>query len=322
MLKKSKKVILVLVVAVLLVVACTVPSFAVDYHKNVYWGTDLFGYDLYFIHDNTIMSLGTNTGNGNLGFDFTHNVYSYFLPIKSSTKLSAGDRYRFFVNNNGNGGWSGAYLEKVYFSFTIKHFDGKVEYRYIDCPVTHSSSGSFYSLMGVLFEFTAPDECTVEDIRLFFNFADGYNMIGQSMSYNKGQFVIDYGDYNNSAAYEEDKSKTAGNDSTSDVNNAVPDKSAGFLTAIKKLIGAMSYDGTTAVWKVPEIKLPALQNVMEERTLLDETSVDFGAMVAKFPNTIISLVQNLLTAGLIVFCFKELYDTIQYVLTLRGGGKE
>ena len=121
---------------------------------------------------------------------------------------------------------------------------------------------------------------------------------------------------------ERNETQTQGKDSIDDLSGSIEDKSAGFVSSVQKLVSAMSYNGTACAWKFPSIKLPAIAGVMEERKLTDEMSIDFEYWVNKIPSNVLLLVRSVLTIALIVFCFKELYGTISYVLTLKGGGND
>lgn len=132
------------------------------------------------------------------------------------------------------------------------------------------------------------------------------------------QAIID----NQNELQEKEKTETQnqGEGSVNDVSGAIEDKSAGFISSIGNLVSAMSYNGTSCAWKFPALKLPAIDGVMPEINLTDEKPIDFEYWVNKMPANVLLLVRSLLTIALIGYCFKELYDTISYVLTLKGGG--
>lgn len=134
------------------------------------------------------------------------------------------------------------------------------------------------------------------------------------------QAIID--NQNELAEKEKNETQSQGEGSVNDVSGAIEDKSAGFVSSIQNLVSAMSYNGTSCAWKVPPIKLPAIAGIMDEVKLTDEMSIDFEYWVNKIPSNILLLVRSLLTIGLIGYCFKELYNTISYVLTLKGGGND
>lgn len=119
---------------------------------------------------------------------------------------------------------------------------------------------------------------------------------------------------------EKNETQTQGQSSVDDLSGAVEDKSEGFISSIGNLVSAMSYNGTECAWSFPEVKLPAISGVMAETKLIDSQPIDFAYWVNKIPANILLVVRSLLTIGLIVYCFKELYSTISYVLTLKGGG--
>lgn len=119
---------------------------------------------------------------------------------------------------------------------------------------------------------------------------------------------------------EKQEASNAGDSAAGELMDIIPNESQGFMDAIQSLVSSMSYNGTEAKLPVPAIKIPAIAGVMDEIKLTDELSVDFGYWVHRMPNGALMLVQILCTIALIVYCFKELYSTIAYAMTLRGGG--
>lgn len=112
-----------------------------------------------------------------------------------------------------------------------------------------------------------------------------------------------------------------GNQSSKDVSDMIQDESSeGFKDSLGGLTASMSYSGTECSWSFPTVKLPAIPGVMDEVTLIREQDIDFSYWVNSLPSFILLLVQSVCTAALIIFCFKELYGAISYVLTLKGGG--
>lgn len=140
----------------------------------------------------------------------------------------------------------------------------------------------------------------------------------QSNDNKNTQAIID--NQNDLAEKEKTETQNQGEGSVNDVSGAIEDKSAGFVSSIGNLVSAMSYNGTSCAWKFPALKLPAIAGVMSEIKLTDEKPIDFEFWVNKMPSNVLLLVRSLLTIALIVYCFKELYNTISYVLTLKGGG--
>ena len=119
---------------------------------------------------------------------------------------------------------------------------------------------------------------------------------------------------------EEQKAEHQGNASVSEGTNAIENKGSGFVDSLNGLVSSMSYTGTQCSWTFPQVKMPAIKGVMEERVLIKEQPIDFTTWINAIPSPILLLIQSVLTMALIVYCFKELYGTISYVLTLRGGG--
>lgn len=120
---------------------------------------------------------------------------------------------------------------------------------------------------------------------------------------------------------EKDEANKQGNQSVDDVANAIPDYSAGFIDGISSLVSVMSYDGTQCSWSFPQLSLPEIPGVMEEVALTeDDQEIDFQMWIESMPPDVLEIVQLICTIALVVFCFKELYGTIEYALTLKRGG--
>lgn len=119
---------------------------------------------------------------------------------------------------------------------------------------------------------------------------------------------------------EKQEATTQGNQSTSDATTAITDNSQGFIDSLGGLASSMSYSGTDCAWTFPAITLPAIPGVMDSMQLTTEKPIDFSYWVNQIPANLLLLIQSLLTIALIIYCFKEVYGTISYVLTLRGGG--
>lgn len=121
---------------------------------------------------------------------------------------------------------------------------------------------------------------------------------------------------------QKNQAQIQGNDSISQGTNTIDDKGGGFSDSLGGLVAPMSYSGTDCAWEFPTIKLPSIPGVMDEVVLVQKQPIDFAKWVNAIPSGILLVVQSLLTIGLIVYCFKELYDTISYVLTLRRSSNE
>lgn len=132
------------------------------------------------------------------------------------------------------------------------------------------------------------------------------------------QSIID--NQNQLAQQEKTETQNSGNNSVNDVSGSVPDKSAGMLSALQSLSNAVSYTGTVATWKFPQMYIPAITGVTDRINLNPEMQINFTYWVNQIPQDIRTLISALATIGLVVFAFKELYGLISYVLTLKGGG--
>ena len=116
---------------------------------------------------------------------------------------------------------------------------------------------------------------------------------------------------------EKNEAQGSGNSAADDVTSVMPNKSEGFMNAMQSFVGAMSTTNTDCKIKFPGIKVPALEGFFPDTELLSEQEVDISQAINLIPSAIMSLIQAITTVGLIVFCFKELYDTISEALTRR-----
>lgn len=140
----------------------------------------------------------------------------------------------------------------------------------------------------------------------------------QSNNDKNTQSIID--NQNQLAEQEKTDTQNSGNDSVNDVSGSVPDKSAGMLSALQSLSNAVSYTGTVAKWKFPQMYIPAISGVTDRINLNSEMEIDFTYWINQIPQDIRTVISALATIGLVIFAFKELYALISYVLTLKGGG--
>ncbi len=119
---------------------------------------------------------------------------------------------------------------------------------------------------------------------------------------------------------EKAEANQTGNSSVDGIVSGIPDKGKEFQSAVKQFAASASYEGTEAKLPIPAVKMPEIPGLVPGVTLLEPQQLDFGEYITIIPAPLLTLAQSILTVALIVFCFKELYDTIQYVLTLKGGG--
>ena len=125
---------------------------------------------------------------------------------------------------------------------------------------------------------------------------------------------------NESQEKQKEQAQIQGDSSTSDGMNAIEDKGGDFSSSLGNLVGAMSNTGTNCSWTFPEVKMPAIPGVMDSFVLIPSQEINFSAWVNQIPSGVLLLIRSVFTAALVVYCFKELYGTIEYVLTLRKGG--
>ena len=105
-----------------------------------------------------------------------------------------------------------------------------------------------------------------------------------------------------------------------ELDDVIPDHTDDFSVVLQDFVESMSYEGTDCKFCFPAIIFPAIPGVTGGFQLNEEKEVDFAEFFAMFPDPVFSLVRLLLTAALIIYCVKELYGMIQYVMTMRGGG--
>lgn len=121
---------------------------------------------------------------------------------------------------------------------------------------------------------------------------------------------------------EKEEATTQGNSSISSGTSNIDDKGVSFGESLGGLVSSLSYSGTDCTWTFPQVKLPGIPGVMSETVLIQQQPINFGEWINKIPGDILLLIQSFSTCALIVYCFKELYSTISYALTLKGGGAD
>lgn len=122
---------------------------------------------------------------------------------------------------------------------------------------------------------------------------------------------------------EKQETQTSGDNATNDTNSAMPSVDSGFANSLKSFVGSMSYNGTEAILPIPKSSIPAIEGVMDEVVLISEQGFDLSAVITQYiPANLLLLLQHLFTIALVLYCVYELYGLIQYVLTLKKGGKD
>lgn len=122
---------------------------------------------------------------------------------------------------------------------------------------------------------------------------------------------------------EKQEAQTSGDKATSDSTSAMPSVDSGFSNSLKTFVASLSYNGTEAILPIPETSIPAINGIMDKVVLIPEQGYDLSATITQYiPANLLTLLQHLLDIALVLFCVYELYGLIQYVLTLKKGGKE
>ena len=213
-------------------------------------------------------------------------VYVTFNNVKYSV-VSTDGSYSFFVQNQKN---------------VLSNF--RIEANY-----TFNSNLSGYIIVRFYYQLS-PDNSIID------NQNENSEKEIQSGKENT-QDIID--NQNQLAEQEKNEIKQSGDEGMKGAEN-VPNESDGFINAISNLVRALSYNGTDCKWTLPQVKIPQIGNIVPEISLIEQQDIDFGVWVQKMPSNILKLIQSVCTCALIVYCFKELYGAISYVLTLKGGG--
>lgn len=119
---------------------------------------------------------------------------------------------------------------------------------------------------------------------------------------------------------EKTEAGSTGNSTSDELASVIPNDSEGFINSLGSFVGAMSTTATDCNIKIPQLKLPSVAGITPETVLIEEQYFNLGSMFNIVPVQIMTLLRALLDIALVVFCFKELYGVIEYVLTLRKGG--
>lgn len=129
---------------------------------------------------------------------------------------------------------------------------------------------------------------------------------------------------NQSASQQQEKEEATeqGSSSVSSGTDSIDDKGASFAQALGGFVSALTTNETYCSWTFPKVELPAIPGVMDSVVLIESQPIPLSAWLLSVPNNVLILIQAFFTCTLIVFCFKELYSTISYVLTLKGGGAD
>lgn len=123
--------------------------------------------------------------------------------------------------------------------------------------------------------------------------------------------------------YEQEKQEAeqSGDDSVDGALSSMPNDSEGIIDSFGSFIGTMLHTNTDCSIDFPELKTPSIGG-LPSYTLSEKHPVNFNEFEELIPKSIMLVVRALLTIALIIFCYKELYSTIQYVVSLKKGGSD
>lgn len=133
-----------------------------------------------------------------------------------------------------------------------------------------------------------------------------------------------YYHYDESGQSEKQEAENVGGQGSQEMENSISQEhSEGAVSALSHFASAMSDENAFGLkLEIPTIKIPAIPNVCDEIVLADNLVVDFDRYLydEKFiPENILTLVQYIFSIALVLYCVKELYGWIEYILTLRKG---
>lgn len=210
---------------------------------------------------------------------------------------------------------------KMYFLWNFYNENGaKVgNYRY-DFGRDYADSGTYGEHS---FTLEKPDGAVYMDFYVYLtDFSYAGELYGSGTYYLEVEnwgYTVTVPEYKWEKEQEKNEALDSGDENIGEILDVIPDESEGFANALKDFTSAMSYEGTEAVLPIPALVLPEIKGLIPETVLLESQDFDLGSYIQMMPEWLLLLVQSLLTIALIVYCFKELYDTIAYVMTLRKG---
>lgn len=193
-------------------------------------------------------------------------------------------------------------------SVTDVPFDGSFSFR--------PPEGTCYVRPYIRFSSTLPTYAMVNLVNQGFSLSFNSNMIADNSDTQKQ--ILDKLD--KMQENEKQEANSQGQAGIDDISGAIPDYTEELKAAFADLAGSLQYNGTEAKIDIPEVTLPGLEGLYDGFTVMEPQTLDFEVYIDMMPSGLMLLVQSLLTIALILFCAKELYGLISYILTLRGGG--
>ncbi len=325
-----------IVICILVLVAAVAPitAFAVVPNGNLYQG-DFFIKDIYEINYDIIASIQATKQSDSRtklniklnGEMFVGNKFTLVVCIDALEKIvstpgaflgeytiltdmnwtirdtDVGQYYRADYDDNGDIMRQDA--DEVLFS----DIDGndKVVVKYTS-QETSTNYRYYYNII--------PLECLVSDIS-YNIYVDGLTDF-ELLDWNVyvGQTVLDI---------EENKANAGGNNALDGALDALggADKSRGFLKPLAELATAFGNNSTAGYFIIPRVYIPKIDGVIDEITLIPRMAVPLREYYREYiPSNVRTLIEAITTIALIVFCFKELYSIISYIITLKSGGAD
>lgn len=213
--------------------------------------------------------------------------------------------------------WENAYYPGSPFSRTVYNFRAVIKNNANNCygvGVRYCPTTSFSSNSSWYFQSCTLDYYTTSEYEAIARDNENTDKIIQNNDENTDK-IID--NQNQLQENEKNEAQSSGSSGSDDVASAVPDKSAGFTEALSTFVRSMSTTDTECNLTFPALSIPEIAGLIPAANLSAEQNINFSQVVAMIPTSILEIVRALATIALIIYCFKELYSTISYVLTMR-----
>lgn len=294
--------------------------------------------------------LGKLNGGGYAAYTFVYTITSgdtavnwtnsYYLDVDATSSTltfrAIGDGYdddpwlsMYYVDSGGAIVYKGVTKDKITATFSLGiagiHYYGNIEYdanalpsNSVDFTVNYGTDALAYEkLSSILAVLQNNNQAVIDNANQ--NAADIQQNADQNASdiqQNDDENTQSIIDNQNELAEQEKQEITDSGNQATDAAGEIPNESDGFIDALGTFVSTMSTTDTDCSITFPAIKIPSIAGI-PAATLSEEKEVDFEAAIGLIPSDIMKLIQALMTIALIVFCFKELYDTISEALTRK-----
>lgn len=254
----------------------------------------------------------------------TNDNYFNFFHIN----ISLNDTSRNVIYNLNT---ENASLESSWIKKKIQYFNVDFGFYPINFSFTPAKdvTGYFFNVYiqyGLLVEPNSRGNFGFSDLTLSYEY-DG----SQAIIDNQNQNTQDIIDNQNANAdkeiqaeqdlYEQEKqdAQQSGDESVDGALESIPNDSDDIISGFDNFLSCMLHTETNCSIEFPALKTPAIMGI-PSYTLTEPTELNFNEFEEIIPKAVMLIVRALLTIALIIFCYKELYSTIQYVVTLKKGG--